>query len=117
MGFSVYESAAALLLLAHRLSFVHLRHVDLEFRGPYAVLADPIYGLGQLAAYGSALALASPIGLLAAALNQIGLYAFNAMVERPHSSAASHISTEWSLRDELSHTVLDSRAPLHSQPR
>jgi hypothetical protein len=171
LGFSIYESAMALLLLAQRLSFVHLllatsnapsgvlgaslvssgaalvalgvgvtvwatriigldtyyygdlfagpRHVKLELRGPYALLANPIYGVGQLAAYGAALMLVSPLGVLAASLNQIALYAFNAMVERPHLNAATIDSA---LRDTLSHTLLDSRgapdpAPVSSTER
>jgi protein-S-isoprenylcysteine O-methyltransferase Ste14 len=161
LGFSVYESAMALLLLAQRVSFVHLllatsnappgalgallvssgaalvalgvgvsvwatriigvdtyyyrdlfagpRHVNLELRGPYAVLANPIYGVGQLAAYGAALMLGSPLGILAAALNQVALYAFNVVVERPHLNAAARISIDSALlRDTLSHALLDS---------
>jgi hypothetical protein len=159
LGFSIYESAMALLLLAQRLSFVRLllatsnapsgaleaslvssgaalvalgvgvsiwatriigldtyyyrdlfagpRHVNLELRGPYTLFANPIYGVGQLAAYGAALMLVSPLGILAASLNQIALYAFNAMVERPHLNAATIDSA---LRDTLSHTLLDSRS-------
>jgi protein-S-isoprenylcysteine O-methyltransferase Ste14 len=160
LGFSIYESAMALLLLAQRVSFVHLllatsnappgalgallvssgaalvalgvgvsvwatriigldtyyyrdlfagpRHVNLELRGPYALLANPIYGVGQLAAYGTALMLGSPLGILAAALNQVALYAFNVVVERPHLNAAARISIDSALRDTLSHTLLDS---------
>jgi protein-S-isoprenylcysteine O-methyltransferase Ste14 len=168
LGFSIYESALALLLLAQRLSFVRLllatsnapsgalgaalvssgaalvalgvgvnvwatriigldtyyyrdlfagpRHVNLELRGPYAVLANPIYGVGQLAAYGAALMLVSPLGLLAASLNQVALYAFNATVEQPHLNAGTRISSDSSLRDTLSHTLLESPSTLYSTP-
>jgi protein-S-isoprenylcysteine O-methyltransferase Ste14 len=168
LGFSAYESAMVLLLLAQRLSFLRLllatsnvpsgaldaalvssgaalaalgvvvnvwatriigldtyyyrdlfsgpRHVNLELRGPYAVLANPIYGVGQLAPYGAALALLSPIGLLAAALNQIALYAFNAMVEQPHLNAANRISIDSVLRDALSRTLLEPRSTLEAAP-
>jgi protein-S-isoprenylcysteine O-methyltransferase Ste14 len=168
LGFSIYESAMALLLLAQRLSFVRLllatsnapagilgeallcsgaalaaigvgvsvwatriigvdtyyyrdlfagpRHVNLELRGPYAILMNPMYGVGQLAAYGAALALVSPMGILAAALNQIALYAFNTRVEQPHLNAATRVSVDSALRDALSRTLLDFRSTVAPAP-
>src|SRR6185436_18867368 len=47
------------------------RYMSVELRGPYAFLRNPMYGAGQLAAYGAALIALSPIGLVAAALNQV----------------------------------------------
>jgi protein-S-isoprenylcysteine O-methyltransferase Ste14 len=157
LGFSVYESVAALLLFAQRLSFVQLllatanapagatdmalassgtallvlgvfvsvwatriigvdryyyrdlfggpTHVSLERRGPYALCTNPIYGVGQLAAYGAALMVLSPMGIWAAALNQVALYVFNATVEQPHLRAAA---LDTALCDSLSRTVLDT---------
>jgi Phospholipid methyltransferase len=52
-------------------------------RGPYRVLANPMYGVGQLHAYGYALAYRSTSGLLAAALCHGLIYAFYFAVERP----------------------------------
>jgi protein-S-isoprenylcysteine O-methyltransferase Ste14 len=84
------------------------RYVQLEFRGPYATLANPMYGAGQLAAYGAALMFLSPLGILAAGLHQVLLYAFNAAVEQPHLRVAARLSTDTALCEELSHTVLDA---------
>jgi protein-S-isoprenylcysteine O-methyltransferase Ste14 len=84
------------------------RHVSFEYRGPYALLANPLYGVGQLAAYGAALMMLSPIGLLAASAHQLALYAFNAAIEQPHLRAASRISIDGELAANLSSTMRDS---------
>lgn len=52
-------------------------------RGPYRVLRDPMYTLGNLHAYGFALALGSIAGLGAAVFNQILIVVFSHRVERP----------------------------------
>jgi protein-S-isoprenylcysteine O-methyltransferase Ste14 len=80
------------------------RYVRRERRGPYALLANPLYGVGQLAAYGAALMLLSPIGVLAVSAHQAALYAFNAVVEQPQLRAAA---TDSALRETLSRTLLD----------
>ncbi len=62
-----------------------LRRPGLEFvrRGPYRFLRNPMYGVGQLQGYGYALVAASPLGLLAAGLGQLLIYAFFFAIERP----------------------------------
>jgi protein-S-isoprenylcysteine O-methyltransferase Ste14 len=55
-----------------------------KVEGPYRWLRNPMYGFGQLAAYGIALSALSPICLLATALNQAAMYLFNWYVEQPH---------------------------------
>lgn len=57
-------------------------------RGPYRVLSNPMYGVGQLQGYGYALLAVSPLGLLAAGVGQLLTYAFFFAVERPFVRAA-----------------------------
>jgi hypothetical protein len=87
--------------------FLGERYLDVKREGPYELLENPMYGLGQLTAYGAALMALSPIALLAAALNQAALYAFNWLVEQPHVRAAQQSSVDVELRDSLAHTVED----------
>jgi protein-S-isoprenylcysteine O-methyltransferase Ste14 len=88
-------------------------HVNLELRGPYAIFANPLYGVGQLAAHGAALMLLSPIGVLAATLHQLMLYAFNARVEQPHLRAAARISVDTAL---LSRSLFDATPLVDARP-
>lgn len=53
-------------------------------RGPYRVLANPMYTVGYAHAYGFALIFRSLPGLWAAAFAQAAILALNAVVERPH---------------------------------
>jgi len=93
--------------------FMGPQHVSVELRGPYAFLPNPMYGVGQLAAYGLALLALSPIGLVAAALNQVTLYLFNDAVEQPRLRAATNIFMETQLRYALSRTLInDPRSDL-----
>jgi len=87
--------------------FMGPQHMSVELRGPYAFLRNPMYGAGQLAAYGLALLALSPIGLVAAALNQVTLYLFNDSVEQPRLRAATSIFMETQLRYALSRTLVD----------
>jgi protein-S-isoprenylcysteine O-methyltransferase Ste14 len=57
---------------------------ELTAAGPYRFFRNPMYGVGQAAAYGLALVALSPAGLLATLLNQLTMYAFNEVVEQPH---------------------------------
>jgi phospholipid methyltransferase len=81
--------------------FMGERHLDFKREGPYEFMDNPMYGLGQLTAYGAALMALSPIGVFATALNQITMYAFNWLVEQPHVRAAQRISRDDSLRVAL----------------
>jgi hypothetical protein len=87
--------------------FMGPRYMSVELRGPYAFLGNPMYGLGQLAAYGAALLALSPIGLVAAALNQVTLYLFNDTVEQPQLRLARGVFMESQLRYALARTWLD----------
>lgn len=51
--------------------------------GPYRFLRNPMYGLGQVQAYGYALLYCSATGLLAAATGHFLIYVFYLLVERP----------------------------------
>jgi hypothetical protein len=57
-----------------------------EFRvaGPYKVFRNPMYGVGHLHGYGSALLAASDMGLVMVALNQALVWLFYWTVEKPH---------------------------------
>lgn len=63
-----------------------LGKVEGEFKkaGPYAVLANPMYSLGQANGYGSALIYGSIVGIVFILLNQIMMYIFYLTIEKPH---------------------------------
>lgn len=50
--------------------------------GPYKYLSNPMYGIGQLQAYATALWYNSEIGILAALINQMLIFTFYYLVER-----------------------------------
>jgi len=56
----------------------------LERPGPYRYLANPMYTVGYLPAYGLALIAASWPGLVAAAFAQAAIGVFHVVVEKPH---------------------------------
>jgi protein-S-isoprenylcysteine O-methyltransferase Ste14 len=60
-------------------------------RGPYRVLRNPMYGVGQLQGYGYALVAGSLLGVLAAGIGQLLIYAFFFTVERPFVRVAYRI--------------------------
>lgn len=84
--------------------FMGPRHTSVELRGPYALWPNPMYGVGQLAAYGAALLMLSPVGFVAAALNQVALYILNDLIEQPRLHAARTMLGEAQLRHALSRT-------------
>lgn len=94
--------------------FMGPRHVNLECEGVYASGANPIYGLGQLAAYGAALIALSPEGVLVAAVNQAVLFTFNLRVEQPHLRDAMRLSLEQDLRQNLARTLVEPAAVAHN---
>ena len=55
---------------------------DFVISGPYKYFSNPMYGIGQLPAYATALWYGSGYGLLAAFLNQILLFTFYYLVEK-----------------------------------
>lgn len=57
---------------------------DFKVEGPYKYFRNPMYGPGQLSAYGAALMAGSAFGLLATLMNQVIMYVFYYRVERPH---------------------------------
>ncbi|UAY51235.1 phosphatidylethanolamine N-methyltransferase family protein [Ferruginibacter albus] len=58
--------------------------VDFKIEGPYKYFSNPMYGIGQLNAYGAALILGSVEGILGALLNQVMMYIFYFVIEKPH---------------------------------
>jgi hypothetical protein len=97
--------------------FMGARHTSVELRGPYALWPNPMYGIGQLAAYGAALLMLSPIGFVAAALNQVALYILNDLVEQPQLHAARTQLGEAQLRYALSRTGFDVGSELGTRRR
>ncbi len=97
--------------------FMGPQHTSVELRGPYALWPNPMYGVGQLAAYGAALLMLSPIGFVAAALNQVVLFLFNELVEQPQLHAARSQLSELQLRHALSRTGYKLRSEPVSRRR
>ncbi|HEV8263771.1 MAG TPA: methyltransferase [Gemmatimonadales bacterium] len=60
------------------------RESSVRLAGPYRFLANPMYTIGYLQAYGFALITESLPGLVAAAFAQAAILAFYYAVERPH---------------------------------
>ena len=60
-----------------------------EFRvaGPYKVFRNPMYGVGHLHGYGSALVAGSLMGLVMVAINQACVWLFYLTIEKPHVEA------------------------------
>lgn len=58
--------------------------VDFKQEGPYSWVKNPMYSLGQLPSYGTALALFSVAGLVLTTLNVISCYIFYYSFELPH---------------------------------
>lgn len=58
--------------------------VEFKQEGPYEIMKNPMYSLGQLPSYGAALALFSIPGLIFTLLNQICCYLFYYNFELPH---------------------------------
>jgi len=57
---------------------------DFKQDGPYRYFANPMYGIGQTNAYGSALLAGSIVGVAVTALNQICMYVFYYLIEKRH---------------------------------
>jgi protein-S-isoprenylcysteine O-methyltransferase Ste14 len=57
---------------------------EFKVAGPYKFFANPMYGVGHLHGYGTALVAASLPGLVIVALNQALVWLFYLTVEKPH---------------------------------
>ncbi len=58
--------------------------IDFKVEGPYKYFSNPMYGIGQCSAYGAALMVGSLAGILSTLLNQVMMYSFYFMIEKPH---------------------------------
>jgi hypothetical protein len=58
--------------------------VDFKVEGPYKYFSNPMYGVGQSSAYGASLMVGSVAGILATLLNQVMMYTFYYLIEKPH---------------------------------
>ena len=86
--------------------FTGTRDARLQDDGPYAMCHDPMYVLGPLAGYGLAMLALSPIALVAAAVNQALLLAFNKLVELPRLWRANGTFLETERRYDISSSLL-----------
>jgi len=60
---------------------------DFKVEGPYKYFANPMYGIGQSSGYGAALMVGSVAGIFATLLNQVMIYIFYFLIEKPHINA------------------------------
>ncbi len=63
---------------------------DFVVVGPYKYIRNPMYGIGQIQAYAVAIWYQSENGLIAAAVNQICVFSFFYMVEKPFIKRVYH---------------------------
>jgi protein-S-isoprenylcysteine O-methyltransferase Ste14 len=89
MGLGTWVNVHATLIIGIDVYYykdLFLRRALGEFKveGPYKYFSNPMYGVGQLSAYGAALAVGSVAGLMVTLLNQISMYIFYFTVEKPH---------------------------------
>jgi Phospholipid methyltransferase len=61
--------------------------VDFKEEGPYKYFSNPMYGIGQSSGYGAALMVGSITGILVTLLNQVVMYVFYYLIEKPHIQA------------------------------
>ena len=64
--------------------FVNRAIGNFEMKGPFRYFSNPMYGIGQLNGYGLALLSESIWGILASVLNQVTIYIFYFLFEKPH---------------------------------
>lgn len=84
-GFSVKVLAAkavSIEIYYWKDMFLGKKISDFVVTGPYKYLSNPMYGVGQLPAYASALWSGSKPGLIAAMINQILIFSFYFLVEK-----------------------------------
>jgi protein-S-isoprenylcysteine O-methyltransferase Ste14 len=71
--------------------------VAFKIEGPYKYFSNPMYGIGQSSAYGASLMVGSIAGLLTTLLNQLIMYLFYYVIEKPHIKSIT--------RDQLDQTT------------
>lgn len=83
-GFAIKISAAKIVTIEIyylKDMFVGRKISDFVETGPYKYLSNPMYGIGQLQAYATAIWYGSQYGLIAAILNQVLVFSFFYLVE------------------------------------
>lgn len=60
---------------------------EFKVAGSYKYFSNPMYGVGQLSGYGAALMTGSILGIAATLLNQLLMYIFYFLIEKPHIKA------------------------------
>ena len=58
--------------------------VDFKVEGPYKYFSNPMYGIGQMSAYGASVMVGSIAGIISTLLNQVMMYVFYYTIEKPH---------------------------------
>ena len=84
-GFSVKVLAAkavSIEIYYWKDMFLGKKISDFVVTGPYKYLSNPMYGVGQLPAYASALWNGSKPGLIAAVINQVLIFSFYFLIEK-----------------------------------
>ncbi len=65
---------------------------EFKVAGSYKYFSNPMYGVGQLSGYGAALMAGSILGILATFLNQMLMYLFYFLIEKPHIKSVFSLS-------------------------
>jgi Phospholipid methyltransferase len=63
--------------------FIEEKVIDFESKGIFKYMSNPLYGWGQLNGYGAALYAFSWYGIVAVLINQLFIYCFYYMLEKP----------------------------------
>jgi hypothetical protein len=64
--------------------FVGRKITEFKNEGPYKIFSNPMYGPGQANGYGTALTYGSLAGVTGMLLNQVMMYIFFFLIEKPH---------------------------------
>jgi hypothetical protein len=57
---------------------------EFSVQGPYKIFSNPMYGIGQAGGYGTALMYGSLAGVVAILMNQVMMFTFYFLIEKPH---------------------------------
>jgi hypothetical protein len=88
--------------------FLGRQIVLFQNRGPYSLLANPMYTLGQAWGYGTAVLFFSAIGIAGILLNQGMMFIFYAVVEKPHIDRILKLNSSMEPNDDVG-TDLDEK--------